>query len=290
VAVLGWTNVGKSTLVNRLVGEHVAAVAPAPQTTRHRIVGVRTIPGRGQIVFTDTPGLHRPRHRMNRAMVEQARGAPSHADLVLLVVDAARGIGAGDREAAGLLRPAGPPSVVVLNKIDRVRPRSALLPLMQAAQEAWTFEALFPVSAQTGEGCDALLEGILGLLPEGPPLYEPDYLTDQTERTLAAEFVREKLLRLTTQELPHATAVITERWMERGEDLVEIEATILVERESQKPIVIGKGGRLLKQVGSEARRDLERLLQRRVCLKLWVKTARDWRDDERVLRRLGLEA
>jgi len=289
VALLGWTNVGKSTLINRLVGDKVAAVAQAAQTTRHRILGVRNIPGRGQIAFADTPGLHHPRYKLNRAMVEQSRRSLGGVDLVLLVVDACRGIGDGDRQAADLLQQASAPAIVVLNKIDRLGRREALLPLMRTVQESWPFDEVVPVSALTGEGCDLLLERILDRLPEGPPLYPDDYLTDQSERTLAAEYVREKLLCLTSQELPHATAVFTERWNETERGVVEIEATILVERDSQKQIVIGKGGSLLKRVGSEARQDLERLLGRRVYLQLWVKTLKDSRNDDRVLRRMGLE-
>jgi GTP-binding protein Era len=289
VALIGWTNVGKSTLLNRLVGDKIAAVSDVAQTTRWSIRGVRHVGGRGQIVFVDTPGLHRPRHAMNRAMVTLARRAVHGVDLVILMTDASRGFGEGDRQAAELLERSGAERVMVLNKIDRVRPKTKLLPLMRTAIESWGFAEALPVSALTGEGCDTLVERLLARLPEGEPLFPDDYLTDQSERSIAAERIREKLLGLTNEELPHATAVFTERWHERPDGLVEIHATILVDRESQKHIVIGRGGQLLKRAGSEARRELEDFLGRRVFLRLWVKVRDDWRNDPRTLRELGLD-
>jgi GTPase len=287
-ALLGWTNVGKSTLLNRLVGEKVAAVAEVAQTTRNRISGVRTVPGRGQVVFVDTPGIHQPRYRMNRTMVEVSRETLAGVDLVLLVIDAAKGAGPGDARAAALLSRAGRPGFAVLNKIDRIEPKSRLLPLMERAVREWGVEEAVPVSALTGEGCDLLLERVLSRLPEGEPVFPDDSFTDQPERALAAEWIREKLLIHTREEIPHALAVTVDRWQEREDGLVEIEATILVERDSQKAIVIGKRGALLKAVGSEARLELERLLGTRVFLRLWVRVRPGWRDDERTLRDLGL--
>jgi len=288
VALLGWTNVGKSTLLNRLVGAKLAAVADAAQTTRHRISGVLTLPGRGQIVFLDTPGLHRPRHEMNRAMIQTARQTAAGVDLAALVLDAARGIGEGDAEAAEWLRGTGVRCIGVLNKIDLVRPKSKLLPMMATVVERWGFGAALPVSALTGEGCVELVDELLAALPAAPALYPEEMLTDQPERVLAAEWIREKLLAETWQELPHATAVVVERWTEREDGLLEIEATILVERDSQKKIVIGQGGELLKRVGTAARLELEHLLERKVHLRLWVRVRRAWRDDERLLREIGL--
>ncbi len=215
VALVGWTNVGKSTLLNRLVGDQIAAVADVAQTTRHRITGVRNVARQGQIVFIDTPGLHRPRYKMNREMVRQARQSVHGEDLVLLIIDAERGIGPGDRDAAELLCRADVNRLMVLNKIDRVQPKSKLLPLMRSAVEEWAFPEVVPVSALTGDGCDVLVDRVLARLPEGPPLFPDDYLTDQSERKLAAERIREKLLALTSDELPHATAVLTEAWRER---------------------------------------------------------------------------
>jgi GTP-binding protein Era len=287
VGLLGWTNVGKSTLLNRLVGVKLAAVSDVSQTTRNRIMGVLNLSGRGQIIFIDTPGLHKPQYKMNRAMVELSRRAVSSVDLAVLVLDAARGIGPGDEECAGLLERGDAHVLAVLNKIDLLPRKSLLLPLMQKV-EGWGFEAAVPVSALTGEGCPELVDHMLSLLPEGPPSLPEDTLTDQPERALAAEWIREKLLAEVRQELPHATAVMVERWHERQDGLLEIEAVVLVERESQKGIVIGKNGALLKRVGTAARRELEQFFGGRVFLRLWAAVKKDWRNDDRVLKRLGL--
>jgi GTP-binding protein Era len=221
-------------------------------------------------------------------MVQAARQAAAGVDMAALVIDASRGIGPGDREAADWLRDAGARRIGVLNKIDLVRPKSKLLPMLETVVQEWGFAAAVPVSAQTGEGCGALLDELFEALPAAAPLFPEEMLTDQPERVLAAEWIREKLLAATWQELPHATAVVVERWKERDDGLLEILATILVERDSQKRIVIGREGALLKRVGVAAREDLERLLERRVYLELWVRVRRDWRDDERFLRELGL--
>jgi GTP-binding protein Era len=288
VAIAGWTNVGKSTLLNRLVGEKIAAVADVPQTTRHRITGVLSLSGRGQIVFVDTPGFHHPRERMNRAMVGAAREALTAVDVVLLVVDAENGIGRGDAEVAKTIAATGVLALAVLNKIDRVNPKSKLIALMKTAVDQWGLKEAVPVSATTGDGCDLLIERILHHLPEGEPHFPEDFLTDQPERVLAAEWVREKILHRMREEIPHAAAVVVERWVERADGLVEIEATIFVERDSQKGIVIGKGGGVLKEVGTEARADIEHLLSRRVFLSLRVEVRPDWRNDPRVLGELGI--
>ena len=225
---------------------------------------------------------------MNRAMVQTTGRALSEVDLAALVVDAARGFGPGDQQAAERVNKSCKRRLVVLNKIDLVRPKSRLLPLMESLAEPWGFETIVPVSAKSGEGCDRLLDIIFEALPPGPPLFPEDYLTDQPERVLAAEWIREKLMASTRQELPHATAVLVERWNERDDGLLEIEASVLVERASQKKIVIGKEGLLLKRVGSEAREELERFFERRIMLHLWVRVREHWRDDERQLQRLGL--
>ena len=288
VAIAGWTNVGKSTLLNRLVGEKIAAVADVPQTTRHRITGVLTLPGRGQIAFVDTPGFHHPRERMNRAMVAAAAEALTSVDVILLVVDAENGIGRGDAEVARKIGEGTIPALAVLNKIDRVNPKSRLIDMMRTAVDQWGLKEAVPVSATTGDGCDLLLTRVLHHLPEGPPLYPDDVFTDQPMRSLAAEWVREKILHRMREEIPHAAAVSIDRWTERADGLVEIEATIFVERESQKGIVIGKGGGVLKEVGTEARADLERMLEGRVFLSLRVEVHPDWRNDPRMLGELGL--
>lgn len=287
VVLVGWTNVGKSSLLNALVGTKLAAVADVAQTTRARITGAYTDP-RGQIVFVDTPGLHRPRHRMNREMVQRTLQALAGVDLAVLVLDASQHLGAGDREAADLVVERAPANIVVLNKVDLVRPKESLLPLMQEIAGRWGFQDVVPVSARSGNGCPELLDLLFRRLPQAEPPFDGDYLTDQTERALAAEWIREKLLERTRQELPHATAVAIERWEERPDGLVEIHASILVERESQKRIVIGHQGQLLKAIGSAARPEIEELLERRVFLSLWVRVRSGWRDDPDQLAELGL--
>jgi GTP-binding protein Era len=288
VAISGWTNVGKSTLLNRLIGEKLAAVADVPQTTRHRITGILSLPGRGQIAFVDTPGFHRAKERINRAMIGAARDAVTSVDVVLLVIDAEKGAGRGDAEVARVIAEAGGIGIAVLNKIDRVNPKSKLLDLMKIAVDQWGLTEAIPVSATTGNGCDVLIDRVLHHLPEGEPQFPDDMLTDQPMRSLAAEWVREKILHRMREEIPHAAGVVVERWVERADGVVEIEATIFVERDSQKGIVIGKGGGVLKEVGTEARADIEHLLERRVFLTLRVEVRPDWRNDPRVLSELGI--
>jgi len=287
-ALAGWTNVGKSSLLNRLIGEKVAAVADASQTTRWPIRGVITLAGTAQVAFVDTPGLHAPKHRMNRAMVRGASRAIREVDVVVLVVDGHRGLGDGDRAAAAQLAEVGVERIAAVNKIDVVHPKTALLPMLATLVDDWGFAEAVPVSALTGEGCDRLLERIVARLPEGDPAYGEDFLTDQSERSLVGEFVREKLLRATRDELPHAIAVMVRHWREREDGLLEVAVEIAVERESQKAIVIGRSGEVLKRVGTEAREELERLLGRRLYLELHVVVRRGWRDDERALREFGL--
>ena len=288
VALIGWTNVGKSTLLNLLLRTKVAAVADVAQTTRHRISGILSVAGRGQLILVDTPGFHRPRHKMNRTMVEVARQSMRDVDLILLLLDAERGIGPGDREIAERLHATGVAGLGVLNKIDRVRPKSRLLPMLAATRQELGLDTTVPISARTGDGCEELLEEVWKRVPLGAPLYPEETLTDQPARLLAAEWIREKLLRATREELPHATAVFVERWKERDDGLTEIDATVLVERESQKRIVIGRGGEVLKQIGSSSRHELEELLGCKVFLRLWVKVREHWRDNESVLHDLGL--
>jgi len=288
VALVGWTNVGKSTLLNGLVGDQIAAVADVAQTTRNRITGVVNVDG-AQIAFLDTPGMHRPRHAMNRRMVELVRNTAESADVVVHLIDAARGLGRGDSEVAELLQTLDLPWIVALNKVDLVQPKSRLLPMLEKVAADWNPAQMVPISAQSGDGVPQLTQTLVKLLPEGPPLYPDDYLTDQTERRLVAERVREKLLHATHQELPHATAVLVERWHEREDGLLEVDATILVDRDSQKPIIIGRDGQVLKRVGSSARAELEEFLGRRLFLRLWVRVRRDWRNDAHTLRDLGLD-
>lgn len=290
VSLIGRPNAGKSTLLNRFVGQKVAIVSDKPQTTRHRIVGVRTAPG-GQVVFIDTPGIHKPMHRMNQRMVDAATATLKEVDVAVLVVDATEPPGGGDRFVLDLVKRSGVKAILALNKIDRLR-KPALLPIIQQYMGVAEFAAVVPVSAITGDGVDILEREILAALPEGEPLYPDDYLTDQTQRTLAAELIREKVLAHTRDELPYSTAVVIEQFEEpqREGGLTRIHASILVDHDSQKPIVVGKGGEMIKRIGTEARRDLEEMLEGRVFLDLYVKVRADWRDDERILNEIGLGA
>jgi GTP-binding protein Era len=288
VSLVGRPNAGKSTLLNWFVGQKIAIVSDKPQTTRHRIQGVRNLPG-GQIVFIDTPGIHKPMHRMNRRMVDAATGTLSEVDVVVLVVDAMIPPGTGDRFVLELLKRVRGGVVLALNKVDRVH-KPQLLPLMQFYAESFPFTAIVPVSALSGDGLPALESEILSALPEGEPLYPDDYLTDQTERTLTAELIREQVLTHTRDELPYTTAVVIDRFEEPGADggITKIFASILVDHESQKPIVVGRGGDMIKRIGTAARKGLEEMLDGRVYLDLHVKVREDWRDDERLLDELGL--
>ncbi len=288
VALVGRPNAGKSTLLNRFVGQKVAIVSDKPQTTRHRILGARNVAA-GQMVFIDTPGIHKPLHRMNQRMVDQAISSLRDADVAVLLVDVTAKPGSGDQFVVGAVRRAGVPVVVALNKVDAIH-KPQLLPLMEYYSKAGEFRAIVPISALTGDGQDALEAEILAALPEGEPAYPEDFLTDQTERAIASELVREKVLRHTHDELPFTTAVVIDQFEEAKTPgaVTRIFASILVDQESQKPIVIGSGGSMIKRIGTEARRDLEAMLDGPVYLDLHVKVRADWRDDERVLRELGL--
>jgi len=289
VSFVGRPNAGKSTLMNKLMGQKVAIVSDKPQTTRHRITGVRNEPD-GQIVFIDTPGIHKPEHRMNQRMVDAAVDTLREVDVAVLVVDVTEKPGPGDRYVNDLLSRAPCKLIVVLNKIDRLKKKTDLLPLMESYGKALKVEAIVPMAAFHGEGLEALVKELLAALPEGAPLFDADYFTDQTERTLAAELIREKVLRYTRDELPYMTAVIIDQFEEPTEpgEPTKIFASILVDHKSQKPIVIGRNGEMIKQIGTEARADLQELLQGKVFLDLHVKVRGDWRDDERLLDELGL--
>jgi GTP-binding protein Era len=275
VAVVGRPNAGKSTLVNGLVGSKVSIVTAVPQTTRNRILGIVNRPG-AQIVLMDTPGIHRPHTRLNEQMMTFVRQALTERDCAVLIVDASERFGHGDEFAVGLLKEYAPRTILALNKIDRIK-KPQLLPLMQRYSQLYDFEEIMPISALKGEGLTELLDAIVGLLPDGPQYFPPDMYTDQPERFLASEIVREKVILHTRQELPYATAVVIDDF-EEGESITRIHASIVVERDSQKPIVIGSGGDMLKQIGSEARRELERLFPPKVFLELYVRVEPHWRD------------
>ena len=287
-ALIGRPNAGKSTLLNRLVGQKLAIVSDKPQTTRHRILGARTS-SESQILFIDTPGIHKPQHRMNVRMVEAATSALTDVNVVVLIVDASAPPGAGDRFILDRLAAAKTPAILALNKVDAIK-KTDLLPLMESYGHALWFRAIVPISALTGEGVDALVREIESALPEGAAAFPSDYLTDQTERTLTSELIREKVLLNTRDELPHATAVVIDQFTEPTKDdhLHRIHASILVDRASQKAIVLGKGGSMIKKIGTEARLDLEQMLGGRVYLDLHVKVREDWRDDTRLLDEIGV--
>jgi GTPase len=286
-SLVGRPNAGKSTLLNRIIGTKIAIVSDKPQTTRNRIVGVKNYVD-GQVVFVDTPGIHRPLHRMNVRMVDAAVETLREVDAIALLFDASTKPGRGDEYVSGLLKDVTRPVVLVLNKIDLV-PKSALLPLIERAQRWHDFAAIVPVSAQTGDGVDRLESVLLQQMPESGPIYPEDYLTDQHERALAAEIVREKVLLHTRAELPFSTAVAVDQFDESARDqLLKLYCTIFVEQESQKPIVIGRGGEMIKRIGTEARQDLERFFDTKVFLDLRVKVNPDWRNNERTLDELGV--
>jgi GTP-binding protein Era len=285
VSIVGRPNSGKSTLLNRLVGEKVSIVTDKPQTTRHVVRGIVTRP-EGQITFLDTPGIHKPVHRMNERMMKSVRAAMADVDLILLMVDVSAAFGRGEEFALDLLRPVARKKILLLNKIDRVD-KKKLLPIMDRYSKLGDFEEILPISALAGDNIETLVKVLFNHMQEGPMFYPADQITDQQERAIAAEMIREKLIALTEEELPYSTAVVIDQF-EEGEKLHRIFATIFVERDSQKAIVIGKSGQKLKEVGTEARKDLETFLGRKVFLELHVKVKKKWRDDEETLRTLGL--
>ena len=284
VALVGRPNVGKSTLLNRILGEKVAIIPDKPQTTRTRILGVKHLPG-AQMVFLDTPGIHKPKFELNKRMVEVALHVLDEVDLVFFMVEATEPPGHGDRFVLERLKERDVPVVLVVNKVDLVK-KVRLLPLIDEYSRMHGFADIVPVSAKTGDGVDHLLELALARMPEGPAYFSEDVVTDQPMRVLAAEIIREKLLQKTRDELPFAIAVGIDSFKEEGR-MARIGATIYVEKDSQKAIVIGKHGHILKDVGTYARIDMENLFGMKVFLELWVKVKASWRQDERMLVELG---
>ncbi len=286
VALVGRPNAGKSTLLNRILGQKVSIVSAKPQTTRNRIVGILNEP-RGQIAFLDTPGIHKPLHKLNVRMMDHVRSSLAEADVVALLVDATEPFGRGDQYALDLLRNVTKGKrVAILNKIDLLK-KQKLLPLMQQYGATELFDEIVPISATKGEGVDQLLDLLFTTVEPGEPRYSGEDFTTQPERFFAAEIVREKLLQHTSEELPYTTAVAVDRWEEEEErNLIKIYATIVVERESQKPIVIGKRGEMVKRIGTEARQELEATLGAKVFLDLHVAVHESWREDERFLGEL----
>ncbi len=287
VALIGRPNAGKSTLINRLVGEKIAAVSNKPQTTRHRIKGIVTL-DEAQIVFVDTPGVHKPGHLLNRRMMAAVHDAILSVDLVVLMRDASVSTGNGDRFVLELIKQSEKPAVLVLNKIDKISDKKKLLPLIEGYSNEFEFAEIVPTSALKGTDIDNLLRQIAKHLPVAEPIFSADEMTDQSMRTIAAEMVREKILASTGEEIPYVTAVVTELFDESEPGLTRIFCAIYVERHSQKKIVVGKGGARIKDVGTKARVDIEKLLGKKVFLKLFVKVVEDWRNRESDLDEMGI--
>jgi len=284
VSIVGRPNVGKSTLLNALLGEKIAIISDKPQTTRNRILGIVNPPG-AQIVFMDTPGIHKPMHKMNEFMVNTALRTYNEVDVILLLVEATEPPGAGDRFIIETLAKVKTPVFLLINKTDLVK-KEALLPLIQTYSTLYSFAEIIPLSALKKD-LGGLIEAILKRLPQGPQYFPDDQLTDQPERFIVSELVREKIFELTKEEIPYSTAVIIEE-MKEEPDITRIHAAIYVERDSQKGILIGKGGAMLKKIGTLARLDAEKLLGTKIFLKLYVKVMKGWREDDRVLKNIGI--
>lgn len=284
VSIIGRPNVGKSTLLNSILGEKVAIVTPKPQTTRNRIVGIKTLPG-AQIIFIDTPGIHKPRHKLGDTMVKTALEAFKEVDIILFMIEP-RDPEKGDKFIIRLLEKAKSPVFLLINKIDTVK-KSDLLPLIDKLKELYAFKEIIPVSALKQDGIDIFMKRICDYLPPGPKYYPDDIITDQLERFMVSEIIREKVTEMTEEEIPYSIAVEVIEWEERENGIVLIMSNIYVERDSQKGIIIGKGGKMLKSIGTAARADIEKLLNTKVFLELWVKVKKDWRDNRKILEGLG---
>ena len=287
VALIGRPNAGKSTLLNHLVGQKIAAVSDKPQTTRFRIQGVITKP-EGQVVFVDTPGVHQPGYELNRRMMAAVQDALMGVDVVCLIRDAAVSTGNGDRFVLDLVKRSEKPALLLLNKVDKLEDKAALLPLIEWYSKEHEWREIIPISALKNDQTDVLVDSCLRHLPESEPIFAEDELTDQTMRVLAAEIVREKVLRSTGDEIPYVTAVVTEKYEEVREDFARIYCVIVVERDSQKKIIIGRGASRLKEIGTQARKEIEALLGHRIHLELFVKVEEDWRNKGQLLDEYGL--
>ncbi len=287
VSIIGRPNVGKSTLLNRLVGQKVAIISDKPQTTRHRIRSVLTLP-EAQVVFVDTPGIHKPKHKLGRYMVDAALETLGEVDVILMVVDADKKSGPGDRFILEQLEKTDTPVLLVINKIDRIS-KPEILPIIEHFAGQFDFAEIIPVSARTGENLDRLVSVLVDYLPEGPKYYPEDAVTDQPENVILSELVREKVLWLTRQEVPHSVAVVIDEAFTGEKGVRVIRATIYVERDSQKAILIGENGKMMREIGRKARVEIEKLLGVKVFLELWVKVKPGWRQDERMLRSFGFE-
>ncbi|GKV68051.1 GTPase Era [Sporosarcina sp. NCCP-2716] len=286
VSIIGRPNVGKSTFMNRVVGQKIAIMSDKPQTTRNKVQGVVTNE-ESQIVFIDTPGIHKPKHKLGDFMMKSAKNTLKEVDVILFMVNANEKIGPGDRFVIEMLKGTETPVFLVINKIDLVHPDD-LLGIITSYVDEYDFAEIIPLSALNGNNVERLMDTLLSYLPEGPKYYPDDQVTDHPERFIISELIREKVLHLTREEVPHSIAVVIEKISrEKDKELVNVMATIIVERDSQKGIVIGKQGALLKQIGSKARRDIEMLLGSKVFLELWVKVQKDWRNKPGQLKEFG---
>ncbi|MGX6428354.1 GTPase Era [Levilactobacillus yonginensis] len=285
VAIVGRPNVGKSTFLNRVIGQKIAIMSNTAQTTRNKIQGIYTT-DESQIVFIDTPGVHKPKSKLGDYMVQSAMSALNEVDAVLFMVNAAEKRGAGDNFIIDRLKNVKAPIYLLINQIDQVKPDD-LLPVMEQYQKALPWKAVYPISALEGNNVDELLTGLVDQMPNGPQYYPADQVTDHPERFVVSELIREKIFMLTREEVPHSVAVEIESMKQKDEDHVRIEATIIVERPTQKGIMIGKGGSMLKKIGTMARQDIEHLLGSKVYLELWVKVQPNWRDKASLLKSYG---
>ena len=288
VTLVGRPNVGKSTLMNHLIGQKIAITSHKPQTTRNRIRTVYT-DERGQIIFLDTPGIHKAKNKLGEYMVNVAEHTLKEVDLILWLVEPTTFIGAGERHIAQELSQSKIPVLLVINKIDQVKKQEEILTFIAAYKDLCPFAEIVPLSALKDQNTDLLLELIFKYLPEGPQFYDEDTVTDQPMRQIAAELIREKALRLLDDEIPHGIAVVIDRMKERENGMMDIEASIICERESHKGIIIGKGGGMLKRIGTEARREIEQMMETRVNLQLWVKVRKEWRDSELYMKNYGYD-
>lgn len=286
IAIVGRPNVGKSTLMNRLLGQKVSIVSPRPQTTRTKIMGMKSLPG-AQLIFLDTPGIEKAGGYFHRLMVKTATNSLEGADLILWIVEAPEPLSQGDKLILDILKRVTAPVLLAINKVDLVE-KERLLPAIDRFRELLPLVEIVPISATEGDNVTLLESLLIRYLPEGPPLYPPDQLTDQPERFIIAELIRERVFRSVYQEVPYAVAVLVEKVRAReGRALTDVEATIYVEKDSQKAIIIGRGGAMLKRIGESVRPEIEKLLGSQVFLKLWVKVRSDWQKDDEALKRLG---
>ena len=287
ITIAGRPNVGKSTLTNKLVGEKITIVSPKPQTTRRRILAV-TSRGDTQFVFADTPGFHRPRTKLGDYMDNVVRQSVADVDAVALLVEPVASIGPQEKALIGSLRENAMPAVLVINKADTLADKRELLPVIAAYSEAYDFTDIVPISARTGEGVEELLSVLGKFAAEGPQLFPDDYISDQPEKQICAEIIREKLLLTLDKEIPHGTAVVITKFLQReSDDVIELDATIYCEKQSHKGIIIGKKGAMLKKIGELSRRDIERFMGAKVFMQTWVKVKENWRDSDALLRNFG---